>query len=479
MRFIWLLLLVSVKSISQAPAYNEYIPSSGSDTFAVIKDLIASVNDNQPSSVQKFTEKHFAGDMPRNEYDRFRNEIASLYRRTGGLQFHAIRHYQTNPYNDIVYIVRDQIFKEWRALRIRLREGKLSSLAIVSARAPQGYQSELLTGDEVIKRIESAVTLLCETKGFFGTILITHADKELLNKQCGEASKTEGRRINEETLFNLASVNKMFTSTAILQLAEQNNLQLTDTINKWIDKSWLPDTITSKITVHHLLTHMSGLGNFINGDFFSIPHTAYKTSDDYKSLFQNEHTAFAPGSQFQYSNSGMFLLGVIIEKVSGLNYDNFLRKNIFSVAGLSKTTAFPADLNSAAIGYAYTPYNTNEWTSNEELNFTGTAAGGYYSTASDMRKFIQALLAGRLISPTSLQKMTVNHAGNAGYGYGLFVGKTLTGESVIGHPGNFNGVDNSVDYFSRSAFNVIILSNYQDGTAFLKEYCRKLIGALQ
>ena len=205
----------------------------------------------------------------------------------------------------------------------------------------------------------------------------------LLTKAAGEADKGFHVPNNVDTRFNLGSMNKMFTATAVVRLAEQGKLSFEDRISKFIDESWLPREITDKITVRHLLTHSSGLGSYFNAEYERSSRELFRKLDDYKPLIRSDRPAFTPGERFQYSNTGMFLLGVIIERVTQTDYFDHIRKVIYEPAGMTHSDCYEMDypVENLAIGYSPDWESPYSWQNNYYKHvIKGGPAGGGFST---------------------------------------------------------------------------------------------------
>jgi len=174
---------------------------------------------------------------------------------------------------------------------------------------PADLKEPPLTEEQVIAETTAFMARIIDKGLFSGALLVAKGNQVLLTSVAGEASKAYHVPNNIDTKFNLGSMNKMFTSTAIVQLAEKGKLSLDDPISKFVDESWLPKNVTDKITIRHLLTHSSGLGSYFNETYTKSSRALFRKLDDYKPLIKDDRPAFEPGKRYQYSNTGMFLLG--------------------------------------------------------------------------------------------------------------------------------------------------------------------------
>lgn len=273
-------------------------------------------------------------------------------------------------------------------------------------------------------------------------------------------------------------MNKMFTSVAILQLVENKLIDLKDPIGNYVDESWLPSEITAKVNIHHLLTHTSGLGSYFNGTFWNSSRAGYRNVDDFKQLVKGDSLAFEPGEKYSYSNTGMLLLGVIIEKVTGKDYFEYVDVNIFQPARMINTDAYEMDqpVENLAIGYSRAD-NKSGWENNLYKHvIKGGPAGGGFSTIGDLHRFAMALVDEKLVSKESLDLLWTDHS-NAGYGYGFSLGNGVSGK-VVGHSGGFPGINSNLDIFLDYGYVVVVMSNYDGGASSLAQKIKNQISRL-
>lgn len=243
-----------------------------------------------------------------------------------------------------------------------------------------------------------------------GAILVAKDGEAIASKAAGIADRATGTANTLETKFNLGSLNKMFTAVAIAQLAQEGRLKFDDTISRH-----LPDypnkEIADKVTIHHLLTHTSGMGSYTNKKF-EAQRSSLTTIAAHLPLFVNEPLSFPPGEKFQYSNSGYMLLGAIVEKLSGQSYYDYVLKKIYRPAGMTNTGFYEpgAEISNLAIGY--TKMDASDQRSEVEKPNTdlrevkGGPAGGGYSTVSDLLKFHVALREHKLLDAEHTELVT-------------------------------------------------------------------------
>lgn len=247
----------------------------------------------------------------------------------------------------------------------------------------------------------ATVDSLAIAQQFSGVVLIARGGAPLVEKAYGMADREAARRNDIETAFNLGSINKLFTQIAIRQLAAQGKLNLDSTLGRyWPD---YPSVDARRVTIRQMLEHRSGIG----GNIFAAP--AGKTRHDvraladYFGLFARDSLQFAPGTQQQYSNAGYIVLGLLVERLSGENYYDYVREHIYNPAGMTRTAHYTIDSlpPNTAIGYTNRDPDKEESLPHAVRNSAllpgrGSSAGGGYSTAPDLLRFLNAVRAGKI-----------------------------------------------------------------------------------
>ena len=288
---------------------------------------------------------------------------------------------------------------------------------------------------------------------FSGTILLAHDGKILLERAWGYADREHGKWVSLNTLFGIGSMNKMFTSVAVLQLVENGKLKLDNTIAEI-----LPDypnkLVANSVTIRALLTHTGAVGD-IFGPEFDAHKDSLRDHSDYIKFFGNRALVGEVG-KYQYSNYGFVLLGAIIERLSGISYYDYVEMKIFRPSGMGSTGSLPetTTVTDRAIGYTA---SKGKLVSNASLlPFRGTSAGGGYSTVGDLFRFAQALQSGKLLLKDILSEASREQSENYGYGF-MVAGEGPT--AWFGHGGGFPGMNGMLEIFPASGYVVIGLSN--------------------
>lgn len=309
--------------------------------------------------------------------------------------------------------------------------------------------------------IRKQLRILEKENYFSGVVLIAKGDKTIYKHAFGYANMADKIPNKANTKFNLASMNKMFTGLAIMQLAEKGKLSLHDKVGKY-----LPDfpnkLVADSVTIHQLLTHTSGMGNFW-AEHDKLAKEKFKTVSDYLPLYVHQELLFSPGKGFQYSNSGYMVLGLIIEKVSGLNYFDYVRTYIFEPSKMKDTDSYDLEevIPNMATGYTMLSEKPGQWKNNMYSNIVkGTPAGGGYSTAEDLLRFSLALQQNTILGKefTKLYSTGKVQYKEGSYAYGI-VENFLNGQRMLGHTGGHFGIANELMIFPESGYTIVILTN--------------------
>lgn len=317
-----------------------------------------------------------------------------------------------------------------------------------------------LSQEQLNDSIEHYMTASVAHDYFSGSILVAKEGKILFSKGYGMANLEHQVPNTVNTVFLIGSLTKQFTSLAILQLAEQGKLKITDPFCNYIDncpKAWKP------ITIQHLLTHTSGIFNTSRLPDWDEKHKIQPyTIKEVVNLVRDMPLLFTPGQKHKYSNTNYSLLGLIIERLSGKSYYDFVKHHILNPAQMYNTGGYDADaiLPGRAAGY-YTKLNTfvNAPYDNISLSFS---SGSLYSTVGDMLLWDQVLYTNKLLSKKSLEEMFTPFKDNYGYGWEI---REKFGKETIGHSGSINGFSSYLLRFPSEKITIIVLSNSDKASA--------------
>jgi CubicO group peptidase (beta-lactamase class C family) len=268
----------------------------------------------------------------------------------------------------------------------------------------------------------------------------------------------------------LGSVPKMFTAVSILQLVENGTISLDDPLAKYLP-GVIPAPGDTAIRIKHLLTHTSGLGDFLwRPEMAPVNRARYRAIADYLPLLKNDRPAFTPGTKWSYSNEGFLLLGAILEKVEGVPYDSVIARRVFQRAGMTETRNLDLDLVPKGIAYTY----NREYTASGQERWRntlwdqpvhGTPAGGGFSTAADMLRFVDALRGNRLLSAEMTTRMLTPkpELSSPTYGFGAQIFDSTA--NLVGHTGGGPGTAVFVQFDKTTGLTAIVMSSNEGPSA--------------
>jgi CubicO group peptidase (beta-lactamase class C family) len=310
-----------------------------------------------------------------------------------------------------------------------------------------------------IDKIEHIVTEYVKLDQFSGTVLVAKDGKKLYVKAFGEANKDFHVKNTLNTKYNIGSAGKTFTAISIMQLAEKDKLRLSDPVINILPEFPFGD----KITIYHLLTHTSGIFNYFAHKDFSCKMFSIRSVSDALPLIYDQKLQFdIPGEKFLYSNSGMVILGAVIEKLSNLSYPQYIRINILNPVGMSDTgiNYLEEVVENRAVGY--TKSITGKFQRNIFDVPPANSDGGLETTVLDLLKYDQALYTNLLLSDDSKKMMFTPFKNDYACGWGV---EKLYNNTIVGHSGGAPGVSAMFRRYLDDRYTVIVLSNYSGGAS--------------
>lgn len=325
----------------------------------------------------------------------------------------------------------------------------------------------------------------CQSGTFSGMVLVRRKDVNLLCRPCGYASRAWSVPNTPQTRFGHASAGKMFTAVAVLQLIEQGLIGLNQPVT---DLLGIENTsIPGAVTIAHLLTHTSGIADYFDEEgegsdaiedvWATVPNYSLKGPGDCLPLFSHKPPIFEAGTRFSYCNAGFVLLGCVIERVTGISYFDYVRRNVFARASMDGADFIPFDAVGPDRADGHVPLigddgQVKSWRTNiYAVPAFGAPDGGAYTTAHDFARFLGALRENRLLSPEMTREMLTPRAlssEDAGrkffYGYGVWVvvegGRTVR----YGHAGEDPGTSARVYHFPAHEIDLVVLGNQSECT---------------
>jgi D-alanyl-D-alanine carboxypeptidase len=299
------------------------------------------------------------------------------------------------------------------------------------------------------------------------SVAVVKNGRTVVAKGYGFADLENDVPATEGTVYRIGSLTKQFTAASIMRLSEQGKLSLDDTVQKFLPTF---PTQGNRVTVRHLLNHTSGIKNYTTlGPKWQRVIRLDLPPDSLVALFANEPFDFKPGDAWLYDNSGYFLLGMIIEKLSGKPYGEYLQNELFTPLGLTGTRYCDQAplIKHRAQGYALRP--SRQFINAEPLSMTQPyAAGALCSTVRDLATWTLALAGGRVVSPASYKLMTTPDTLNNGkplaYGFGLSIG-AFRGHRQVNHNGGINGFISELHHYPDDSVVTVVLTNANGAAA--------------
>ena len=311
---------------------------------------------------------------------------------------------------------------------------------------------------------------------FRGNIYIIKDNEILYENVTGFADLANEVQNSLETKFASASAGKVFVAVAILQLIEQGKMQFEDTLGTLLDMNL--GQIDKDVTVRQLLTHTSGVPDYFDESvmeeyeelWIDYPNYKIRRNNDLFPLFINKPMMYSKGEKFQYNNSGYVLLASIIEKVTGMYFDEYLQKNVFDVCDMTSTGYYELDRLPAkcASNYIWCEDTKSYRTNIFSVDVKGTGAGGAFITVKDIASFWNGLISGKLLSKEMVEQMLTKQSGDGSdeeegyYGYGVWIIENENGMDIPYFQGCDPGVSFISEYNPNNNMISVFVSNYCD-----------------
>jgi len=314
-------------------------------------------------------------------------------------------------------------------------------------------------------KIQELLSLAHKYRQFNGSVLVAENGKVVYKGAYGLANMEWDIPNTPDTKFRLGSITKQFTATVIMQLVEQGKIKLDAKLSDYLPE-YRKDT-GSKVTIHHLLTHTSGIPSYTSqpGFFENVSRNPYKV-DEFVKKYASGDLEFEPGSKYTYNNSGYFLLGAIVERVTGKPYEQVLKENIFDPLGM-KNTGYDHHntiLPKRASGYSKTP---DSYTNAAYLDMSiPYAAGSLYSTVEDLYLWDQALYTDKVLSAQSKALMYKPFLDDYAYGWVVTNASFKQNDQpiqMITHDGGINGFTTTIVRFPKEKNLIVMLDNTGSG----------------
>lgn len=433
---------------------------------AILRQFVEAVNSGDGHRIDTFVEKHFATDLSVADSwptrccsrDDVSRTMANIAKRSGGLV--VDKAYQQSGSVVAFTHAKATAVKVYVSLATSTGDRERIVNYQVMRMLPTEQYVPTISGTmplaEKLKLLETAIQKGADQGVFAGTVLVAAGGKVLMSGAYGEADRKRHIPNRIDTKFDIASMGKLFTAIAVAQLVAKGKLDYNAPIIRY-----LPDypnrTVASKVTLHQLLTHTSGLAD-IFGE--SAPKRTFRRLSDYYPLFVDKPLLFEPGKGQSYSNTGFLVASMLVERASGEEFRAYLKRHIFDPAGMKQTGfgSAPGVAEPYAWNYDDDPLNPTSPLVSARPFYKGllggpaAGPGGEYSTAADLSRFADALRSGVLLDPASLDTLIEES-------YGCFC-SARPGHRVYAHTGGGPGIDSFFSFDVDQDLVVILLSNY-------------------
>lgn len=397
--------------------------------------------------------------------ERFDRET-EMRRGTGG--FDVVKVAESTP-TKVVLLIQERLGEQFAQFTVEVEDAPphaIKQFQLQVLPRPAEFAIRHLNDNELIASLRKRLDEVVAADLFSGAVLVAKDGKTVFAHAYGLADREKKTPNTLKTRFRLGSMNKMFTAVSTLQLVQDGKLDLKAPFGNYLTDYPNKD-IASKVTIEQMLTHTGGTGD-IFGPEFEKNRLELKTLQDYVKLYGNRGPEFEPGSRWKYSNYGFLLLGVIVEKVSGQSYYDYVEDHIFKPAGMTASGSEPENQVVAERSVGYMRPDGTGWQPNTDtLPYRGTSAGGGYSTVEDLLKFATALQSNKLLKPQFTEMLTtgkVDTPNGGKYAYG-FQDATVNGTRCFGHGGGAPGMNGELKICPGRGYVVAVLANLDPAAA--------------
>lgn len=484
-RAIAIAMFAALVAVPATSAYQQNQPAAAKADFPatpegkLARGLLEAINSGDKAAMESFIKGNLSSRaLKEDAADEYVTRCYQLYSQSGG--FELMQMLPVRGPGEVQFSARTRRGNYVVNMITRLEKDEPTKLDGFGFRRVPDSEAEKadawlttkMSEGDTVKEIERHVAKAAADDKFSGVALVAKGDRVIFNKAYGLADKANSIPNNLDTKFNLGSMNKMFTSVAIAQLVQAGKLSYDSTLAGALPE-YPNKEVAAKITIHQLLTHTSGLGDFFKPEFFQN-REKYRNPKDYFPIFANDPLRFEPGKDWSYSNAGFIVLGAVVESVSGQNYFEYVRDHIFKPAGMKDSASYAVYDIVPNLATGYTRFDSGDPLGIEPrrnnvltLPMQGSSAGGGYSTVSDLLRFAQALRANKLVNAELTEKLTsgkVDTPMGGKYSYG-FIDEMIEGKSVRGHSGGAPGINSYLNIFWDGSYTVIVQGNYDPPAA--------------
>lgn len=433
--------------------------------------FIRAINDGKPEAQMKAVPEVFSQALIKGVGEaRLIGLLAKMRQNYGILEYHhsEVTEFKTGgSISRFMHVyAKTKGAKGWKDFQFRLDDDpphKIKEMAFIAdVSEPIALPNGAISDRSTLEWLNGYIDKLIADNDLSGSVLIAVGDKPIYERSFGYADAKRANKVMPDTRFGMASGSKMFTALAVAQLVEKGKLEYGDSLSKFF-----PDfpnaAFAKKVTVHHLLSHTSGVNEYWTPEY----EKNWQTIRDVKGMLPWVYkvgTDFEPGAKFHYSNSNFILAGLIVERVSGMDYYEYIQKHITDPLGMKQTGFY---LRDGKITNLAEPLKrkSSRWEI-VELGARGTSAGGCFSTPQELLKFARGLAGSKLVTKDTLALLTASKTrgldAQTDYGYGFELGNQGQVFS-FGHGGIARGTNFAFQYFPAEDVTFIAFNNQDNG----------------
>jgi len=446
-------LTVRAASTAQAPSSTAEIPKTAAgEQFSA---WLAAFNSGDRAELEKFR-SHF--DKPEEHKVE---GILGFRQQTGGFDLKKIEESNTTKLTGLVQERDSDQFARFTMEVEAAAPYHVTHLDIRAIGRPAEFALPRLSQSDLLAALRTKLEKDSAADKFSGAALLAKDGKPIFTGAYGMADREKKIPNTLNTKFRIGSMNKMFTAVSILQLVQAGKISLSDPVGKYLTDYPNKD-IATKVTIQQLLTHTGGTGDFF-GPQFDAHRLELKTLQDYLKLYGERAPEFEPGSRWEYSNYGFLMLGVVVERVSGKNYYDYVSENIYKPAGMASAGSFPEDQIVPDRSIGYTQFGGAALRPNTDtLPYRGTSAGGGYCTVEDFLRFANALTNHKLLNQQNTELLTtgkVDTPRGDKYAFGFMDNGAGKAMRHFGHGGGAPGMNGDLQIFPQTGYVIVVLSN--------------------
>lgn len=462
----------------------------------------AAFNTGRPAAIRAFVEENY--DPRSTQRERATDYWGAVFREVGPLALVGVSEQDVGTDLRQVTWFRGTRTRAWIGVEFELddEKGRIVNHAVWrGVRPPIAEPASPVPLEQLADSLRAVLAESARNDHFSGVVIVSRGDDTLFAEAYGFADRTSRTRVTLNTPFPLGSITKMFTGVAIMKLVDFGRLTLDQPIARYLPE--YPAHIADQVTIRHLLTHTSGIELDDDADYEAAVSEAHSLSDllaaqvrYIERLNRGNYDSFEALNAFDYSNEGVDLLGIIVERASGRSWSSFVAKNVFEPAGMTRTGVdFLSPIDGVATGYTSRDLNRGGgWIGGPRRKAPINEGGGWirpagtgYATAGDMQRFFAALVGHKLLSSESTRRIMspqveVPVPPGLGFkrwhGYTLDITETDRGVRYVGHTGSAPGVNTLVHYYPDLGLTVIILSNFDRAALHVNLYLQELLGVL-